>query len=201
MREAVAESRPAIFKGADRTPRSRRLQRCARKRSVLYGPRVRPPSRRTGPEPVIWSESTSEEVGKAASAGLVAVLPIGAVEQHGPHLPAGTDALLAEHAARLLHRHDDFRHYCRRARSRCAYPAVVPAVGRRGPCDARARRPDRGHTGPGEEEAARDRRTAPGCPDPRCHHDVSKYGMARTRANQSHVTSQQSRSGTRRGTP
>lgn len=49
---------------------------------------------------VIWSESTSEEIGAAAAAGLVAVLPVGAVEQHGAHLPTGTDALLAEHAAR-----------------------------------------------------------------------------------------------------
>jgi creatinine amidohydrolase len=49
---------------------------------------------------VIWSESTSEEIGGAAADGLVAVLPVGAVEQHGPHLPTGTDALLAEHAAR-----------------------------------------------------------------------------------------------------
>lgn len=50
---------------------------------------------------VIWSESTYEEVGAAAEAGLIAVLPVGAVEQHGPHLPTGTDALLAERAARM----------------------------------------------------------------------------------------------------
>jgi creatinine amidohydrolase len=49
---------------------------------------------------VIWSESTSEEIRAAAADGLVAVLPVGAVEQHGPHLPTGTDALLAEHAAK-----------------------------------------------------------------------------------------------------
>jgi creatinine amidohydrolase len=49
---------------------------------------------------VIWSESTSEEIGAAAAGGLVAILPVGAIEQHGPHLPTGTDALLAEHAAK-----------------------------------------------------------------------------------------------------
>ena len=50
---------------------------------------------------MIWSESTSEEVGEAAAAGLIAVLPVGAIEQHGPHLPTGTDTLLAERAARM----------------------------------------------------------------------------------------------------
>jgi creatinine amidohydrolase len=54
---------------------------------------------------VVWAECTSEEVGDAATAGLVAVLPVGAVEQHGPHLPTGTDALLAERAARAACHH------------------------------------------------------------------------------------------------
>jgi creatinine amidohydrolase len=48
---------------------------------------------------VIWSESTSDEIGVAAAQGLIAILPVGAVEQHGAHLPTGTDALLAERAA------------------------------------------------------------------------------------------------------
>ena len=39
------------------------------------------------------------EVGEAAAAGAVAVLPVGATEQHGPHLTTGTDTLLAEHVA------------------------------------------------------------------------------------------------------
>jgi creatinine amidohydrolase len=50
--------------------------------------------------PVIWSESTSDEIGAAAAEGRIAVLPVGAIEQHGPHLPTGTDAVLAELAAR-----------------------------------------------------------------------------------------------------
>jgi creatinine amidohydrolase len=40
-----------------------------------------------------------DEVGEAAAAGALAVLPVGATEQHGPHLAAGTDTLLADHVA------------------------------------------------------------------------------------------------------
>jgi creatinine amidohydrolase len=38
-------------------------------------------------------------IGEAAAAGAVAVLPVGATEQHGAHLPTGTDTLLAAHVA------------------------------------------------------------------------------------------------------
>jgi len=48
----------------------------------------------------IWSDLTRDEVGAAARSGAVAVLPVGAVEQHGPHLATGADAVLAEHAAK-----------------------------------------------------------------------------------------------------
>lgn len=47
-----------------------------------------------------WSALTYEEIGDAARAGAVAVLPIGATEQHGPHLATGTDAIVATRAAR-----------------------------------------------------------------------------------------------------
>jgi creatinine amidohydrolase len=40
-----------------------------------------------------------DEVGEAAAAGALAVLPVGATEQHGPHLATGTDTLLADHVA------------------------------------------------------------------------------------------------------
>jgi creatinine amidohydrolase len=43
-----------------------------------------------------WMELTRDEVGAVAESGAVAVLPVGAVEQHGPHLATGTDALLAD---------------------------------------------------------------------------------------------------------
>jgi creatinine amidohydrolase len=37
-----------------------------------------------------------DAVGAAAAGGAIAVLPVGATEQHGPHLATGTDTLLAE---------------------------------------------------------------------------------------------------------
>ncbi len=43
-----------------------------------------------------WSANTMQTVGAAATAGAIAVLPVGATEQHGPHLATGTDTLLAE---------------------------------------------------------------------------------------------------------
>jgi creatinine amidohydrolase len=46
-----------------------------------------------------WSALTLDEVGEAARAGAVAVLPVGATEQHGPHLATGTDSIIAERAA------------------------------------------------------------------------------------------------------
>lgn len=50
--------------------------------------------------PLIWSHLNADQVGAAAQeGGRVAVLPIGATEQHGPHLATGTDWLLAESAS------------------------------------------------------------------------------------------------------
>jgi creatinine amidohydrolase len=46
-----------------------------------------------------WAALTMNEIGEAAAAGKVAILPVGATEQHGPHLATGTDTLLAEHVA------------------------------------------------------------------------------------------------------
>ncbi|MDF2822857.1 MAG: Creatininase [Mycobacterium sp.] len=45
-----------------------------------------------------WADLTRDEVAMAARSGAVAVLPVGAVEQHGAHLPTGTDTLLVAHA-------------------------------------------------------------------------------------------------------
>ena len=47
-----------------------------------------------GPRPFLMEEMTWMEVRDAAAAGLPAVLPIGSTEQHGPHLPLCTDALI-----------------------------------------------------------------------------------------------------------
>jgi creatinine amidohydrolase len=43
---------------------------------------------------------TWEEVGDAAGARSVAILPVGAIEAHGPHLPLDTDVIIAEAMAR-----------------------------------------------------------------------------------------------------
>jgi creatinine amidohydrolase len=42
---------------------------------------------------------TSPEVRAEIEAGTPIVLPVGAVEQHGPHLPLGTDTFIAQHIA------------------------------------------------------------------------------------------------------
>jgi creatinine amidohydrolase len=46
------------------------------------------------------SEMTYIEVGALDRAGTVAVLPTGALEAHGPHLPLGTDVVIAQAMAR-----------------------------------------------------------------------------------------------------
>jgi creatinine amidohydrolase len=43
-----------------------------------------------------WMEMTWQEVAAADAAGWIAVLPLAAIEQHGPHLPLGVDAYIAE---------------------------------------------------------------------------------------------------------
>jgi creatinine amidohydrolase len=43
-----------------------------------------------------WEEMTSPEIGALDREQTVVVLPIGAVEQHGNHMPVGTDTLLAQ---------------------------------------------------------------------------------------------------------
>jgi creatinine amidohydrolase len=43
-----------------------------------------------------WAAMPLTVVGAAAGAGSVAVLPVGATEQHGPHLATGADTLFAE---------------------------------------------------------------------------------------------------------
>nr|WP_321455879.1 creatininase family protein [uncultured Cohaesibacter sp.] len=44
----------------------------------------------------LWVEMGRDDFSAAARSDAVAVLPIAAIEQHGPHLPTGTDAMLAE---------------------------------------------------------------------------------------------------------
>ena len=43
-----------------------------------------------------WREMTTRDFSTSDTSNWVAVLPIAAIEQHGPHLPVGVDAILAE---------------------------------------------------------------------------------------------------------
>jgi len=47
-----------------------------------------------------WADLTWEELRDAARDRAIAVLPVGAVEAHGPHLPLGTDVIIADAMAR-----------------------------------------------------------------------------------------------------
>lgn len=50
----------------------------------------------------VWFEMTWPEIARAAEEGAILVLPTGSVEQHGYHLPTGTDTLISEGIARRL---------------------------------------------------------------------------------------------------
>ena len=49
---------------------------------------------------MLWLELTWTELSKLDRERTVVILPMGAVEAHGPHLPLGTDGILAEAMAR-----------------------------------------------------------------------------------------------------
>jgi creatinine amidohydrolase len=44
----------------------------------------------------LWQELTTEAFAGPAATPAVALLPVGAIEQHGPHLPLGVDTLIIE---------------------------------------------------------------------------------------------------------
>ncbi|MFJ7078561.1 creatininase family protein [Streptomyces sp. NPDC098781] len=56
---------------------------------------------------VAWNRLTAPELRRLAATDAIVLLPIGSIEQHGPHLPTGVDAFLAGEvslrAARLTH--------------------------------------------------------------------------------------------------
>lgn len=43
-----------------------------------------------------WTDLTTEDFAALSGSDAVAVLPVGATEQHGPHLPLGTDTMICE---------------------------------------------------------------------------------------------------------
>jgi len=47
-------------------------------------------------KPRFWAEMTSADFGRDEMARTIAVLPVAATEQHGPHLPLGTDTMIME---------------------------------------------------------------------------------------------------------
>lgn len=47
-----------------------------------------------------WQDLTSEDFDELDPETTVAVMPLGAIEQHGPHLPVSTDAVIAEEMAK-----------------------------------------------------------------------------------------------------
>jgi len=54
----------------------------------------------TSGKPVLWQNLTWEDVAALRDRGIrMAILPVGATEQHGPHLPLGVDTLSAEAVA------------------------------------------------------------------------------------------------------
>jgi creatinine amidohydrolase len=48
---------------------------------------------------VEWRKLRADELREAAKQDAIVILPIGAIEQHGPHLPVETDTLIAEAVA------------------------------------------------------------------------------------------------------
>ena len=50
---------------------------------------------------MMYEHATSPDVKAAAEKGLVAILPLGSIEVHGPHMPTGTDALTICNLARM----------------------------------------------------------------------------------------------------
>lgn len=49
-----------------------------------------------------WQDMTTLDFAGLDAEATVALLPVGAIEQHGPHLPLATDALIAEELARQV---------------------------------------------------------------------------------------------------
>jgi len=51
---------------------------------------------------ILWAEMTRPELEQAAKKDTLVILPVGAIEQHGPHLPVNTDTCDAYEIAKLV---------------------------------------------------------------------------------------------------
>ena len=49
-----------------------------------------------------FHQLTSPEVGEAAERNTLVLLPVGQLEEHGPHLPLDTDCIIARETARVV---------------------------------------------------------------------------------------------------
>jgi len=59
-------------------------------------------SGRSGDSRVCLDELTSAEFARRSKERLLAIVPIGSLEEHGPHLPLGTDSMQAEEVVRRV---------------------------------------------------------------------------------------------------
>ncbi|MEM2981408.1 MAG: creatininase family protein [Thermoproteota archaeon] len=50
---------------------------------------------------MLWECLTSPDIKEAAEKKLVAILPVGSIEIHGPHMPTGTDSITIREIARM----------------------------------------------------------------------------------------------------
>lgn len=58
----------------------------------------------SGKSSYLWEENSSEQAKKWLKENKTAILPLGSVEDHGPHLPLGTDNFICEKVCELLAR-------------------------------------------------------------------------------------------------
>lgn len=53
-------------------------------------------------EAILWAEKSSKQLDELVKENEVAILPIGSTEQHGPHLPTGTDHIIGWEIAKKV---------------------------------------------------------------------------------------------------
>lgn len=58
-----------------------------------------------------WKDCISREIGEMDKTKSLVLFPIGAVEQHGRHLPVGTDSIILETLLKTFVKEKDFDDY------------------------------------------------------------------------------------------